>query len=397
MDRFIQSQETGKVVDTQNEFTLDRAHSKQKLMDSIPKSSVSTVLRMLDSAAWQLGNRPAVAVHESRGKDNHSFRLAVNLSKLPQSEVEAYIDELRRPFGAPSGVSTLARATYRATRAFEHVDVHLGTSELGESVGDLRFTKGDISIPEGLKVKYGGLRLFMRGLSAPDFETHRASIARRVFRLMDSYERLLPLESHAKKTSGFFDYRTRPFTAIRSYAALPEGESGPGMLLDLWDGPYDPEGTSTTLLRKKEPGKFLFLRWKPNYGNPTFIHHFLDSQLQFDKHILRATFWIETVDRPAHIHFFSEGIVSDPEPVPGPRGLTGMVLWPGLKYDIWSSRLVLDKAYHEAIEWALPCVAETADTLAENLDTVIERLGCSTLIKKSYVEETIAKIRSYWG
>ena len=81
----------------------------------------------------------------------------------------------------------------------------------------------------------------------------------------------------------------------------------------------------------------------------------------------------------------------------GPAGLTGLVLWPELKYDLWGTRMVEDESFREALAWSQRQVDATSKCLANNLDRVIERLRCSNLVKGSYLDETVKKIESFWG
>lgn len=397
MDNFLREQTTGQVVDTQNKFTLDRARSRKKLLASIPKSSLSSVLRLFDSAAVQFGYRPANAVYQSVNNDGQTnYYLQVYLPDLDSDQLARFLDEMRRPFGPPSAESTLARAVYRATSCFSGVSFKFHPNALNLILSDITLTAGSLELPERLEAgAKKGLRLSMSGLGRREFAQHRRSISRRVYSMTEFCERLLPLESFSSEVSGFFDYRSKPFTPIRSYAAATKDQEG--LMLDLWEGPYQNLDEQTVMLQKKKPGKFLFFRWRPNYGRPTFLHHTLGAPLEFGEQSLRATFWVETTDRPAHVHFFTGRMVSDPIPVKGPVGFTGIVLWPGLKFDLWGTQLVQDKAYQEAYDWTCEQVRATADCLHQNLDAILEQIAESNLIKKSYVDETIRKVRGYWS
>lgn len=397
MDRFLQNQETGKVVDSENAFTVDRARSRDKLLQSIPQGEVRSVYRLLDGAAHSLGGRPGMSVFEAAGGQNNVSALCFYLPKLDPSLVDAYLDELRRPFGPLSGVSLLARATLRATRSHTRVDINMGSTLLSSMLNDLTLRQDCLEIPHSLAAKSPGIRINLYPSNRSEYRKHRDSGGRRLYDMLSNPERLLPLESLSREVHGYFDYRTRAFTAIRSYACVSEEDSGPSMRLDLWQGPYEKVDESTSILLKRRKGRFLFLTWRANYGNPTFIHHFLDSALAFGEHRVRGTFWVETSDRPAHIHFFSQGMVSDPISVKGPPGLTGLVLWPELKYDLWGTRMVEDESFQEALSWSQKRVNATANCLANNLDKVIDRLRSSNLVKGSYLDETIKKIEGFWG
>ncbi len=396
MDKFLQKQESGKVVDSENPFTVDRERSREKLLQSIPGGEVFSVYRLLDGAAHCLGGRLGMTVSETIGEQPNRGVLSFSLPPLEPAFVDAYLEELRRPFGPYSGVSLLARATLRGTKFYSRVDINLGSTIFSARRYDVTLGPDSLEIPSSLSATAPGLRINFCP-SKSDYRKHWWSSGRKLYDVLENPERLLPLESISRQVHGYFDYRTKPFTAIRSYACAALGDSSPAMQLDLWDGPYERLDASTAILMKKRKGSFLFLTWRPNYGTPTFIHHFLDSDLSFGEHQVKATFWVETSDRPAHIQFFSRGMVSDPVPVKGPPGLSGLVLCPNLKYDIWGTRVVEDESFREALDWSQSRVDATSHCLANNLDRVIDRLRCSNLVGNSYLDETIKKIEGMWG
>ena len=103
-------------------------------------------------------------------------------------------------------------------------------------------------------------------------------------------------------------------------------------------------------------------------------------------------------EEPARVHFFSSGIVSDPIAVPGPRGLVGMVVWPGFRYDLWGTRPVLDKVYEEAMAWTAKHIEATAARLSAHLEEVIDRVCGSRLLKANYyADEVAARMRQMWA
>ena len=397
VDKFLQNQQTGKVVDSANRFRVDRARSRDTLLQSIPEGEVRSVYRLLDGAAHCLGERLGMTVSETISEQPNHGILSFHLPPLEPAFVDAYLDELRRPFGPFSGVSLLARATLRGTKFHSRVDINLGSTTFSAMRYDITLGPDSLEIPSSLSATSPGLRINFYPSSTSEYRKHRQSSGRKLYDMLRNPERLLPLESISREVHGYFDYRTKPFTAIRSYACVALEDPSPSMRLDLWDGPYERLDATTVILMKKRKGSFLFLTWRPNYGTPTFIHHFLDSDLSFQKHWVKATFWVETSDRPAPIHFFSKGMVSDPVPVKGPPGLTGLVLWPDLKYDIWGTRMVEDESFREALDWSQIRVDATSRCLADNLDKVIARLRCSNLVGSSYLDETIKKIEGLWG
>jgi len=397
MDDFLRSQNTGEIVESENTFTLDRSHSRDKLLASIPDAGVESVYRLLDASARQLGEHPAAAIRYIGGSKNRESRINLDLPKLEVGLVRDFLDELRRPFGERSAVSTLARAVFYATKVFSSVEVRLGGGLLREFWGGFILAPGRLDVPDDVTVKEPGLRVEFVSANRSSFRDHRRSVHSRIDDVIKRPERLLPMESLSRLVSGYFDYRTKPFTAIRSYFCRESDRSEPVMLLDLWNGPYDFIDKNTAVLKKKEPGKFLFLTWRPTYGTPTFLHHFLNVPVKAALHRVKATFWVESTDRAAHIHFFSRDMVSDPIPVAGPPGLSGLVIWSDLKYDLWGTRPVEDDNFQEAMGWAQSRVDETSRCLAENLGEVVERLRSSNVLKKSYADETIERIDGLWG
>lgn len=396
MDDFLQAQKNGEMVDSEMPFTLDRAHSRDKLLASIPDSDVHSVYRLLDSSVRILGQHPPSVIRYVDGGKNQQSRINLYLPNLETGLVRDFLEELRRPFGERNPVSTLARAVFCATKVFSSVEIQQKRGFLKEFEGGFSLTAGRLDVPDDVVVEKPGLKVDFVPAGRYEFREHRRSVHSRIDDIMKSPERLLPLESISRRVSGYFDYRTKPFTAIRSYFCESD-RSEPSMLLDIWNGPYDFLDRNTAILKRKEPGKFLFLTWRPNYGTPTFLHHFLNVPVEAALHRVKATFWVESTDRAAHLHFFSRDMVSDPIPVAGPPGLSGLVIWSDLKYDLWGTRLVEDDNFREAMAWAQSRVDETSRCLAENLGEVVERLRSSNVLKKPYAEETIRRIEGFWG
>jgi len=400
MDNFLKEQTTGTVVNTKNPFTVERTLSRDKLLDSIPPERSDAIFRLLDSGvrAWGFDPTVCIRLEMPNGNQLQDRDIEIRLPTAKPEQKRQFLEQLRRPFGELGGASQLARAVYRAAGNGAVVQICFSNVELKGLVdwSDLTLTKGGYMIPESLAVgESKGLSLmFHRAEFGDGLKEYRKSPPRKLYRYLEYPERLQPLESLHTEVSGYFDYRTKPFTAIRSYAAGSEDEEG--LKLDLWEGPYESLDPQTFILDKKKPGKFLFFRWRPNYGRPTFLHHQLDSDLKFERGNCKGTFWVSTTDQSPRVYFYSCGMVSDPVNVEGPRGLTGLVIWPGLTFDIWGSRLVQNSAYRNALEWAQEQVDATAQCLSDNLPLLTERLEQSNLLKSSYRDETLARIQSYW-
>ncbi|HIB63569.1 MAG TPA: hypothetical protein EYO33_00205 [Phycisphaerales bacterium] len=401
MDRFLDDQSIGKVVDTKNSFTMDRSRSRRKLLDSIPKTSFETLFRLLDSAAWQAGFPISQTVYHTAGSKYSAPMLCFTRSEASVDFKKALLEEIRRPFGPPSAVASLARAIFLATGMGGTVVIRHAEGFVSGLQGHNFFCLSqeslevDDTLPEP---NQGGIMVFFQNLSYSyeSFKRYSKSVDRALYSLIKSPHQVLPLESMTREVSGYFDYRTKPFTAIRSYVRS-EDDSENGLQFDFWDGMYSHIDEKTLFLERKEKGKFLFLRWRPNYGRPTFLQHCLNGPWEFGTGKFQATFWIETTDRSAEVSFFSQNMVSDPVKMKGPAGLKGLVLWPDLKYDLWGTRLVEDEAYQKAFQWTQTQVDQTARVLSENLNKVVERLAESNLIKGSYKDETIRRIQELWS
>jgi hypothetical protein len=91
-------------------------------------------------------------------------------------------------------------------------------------------------------------------------------------------------------------------------------------------------------------------------------------------------------------------MLSDPVAVKGPQGLSGVVIWPGLTFNVWGSKLVRNEALEEALDWAQVRVTGTAEALATHLELVIARLREGNLIKsRSYLDDVTTYVRRHWG
>ena len=337
MDRFLDDQSIGKVVDTKNSFTVDRSRSRRKLLESIPKTSFETLFRLLDSAAWQADISVTRTVYHTAGSKHSSPLLCFSWAVASIEFKKALLDEIRRPFGPPSAAATLARAIFLCTGLGGTAVVRFtdGIMNSLQGLNHFSLSKDTLDIPEnfpepgqpGLSIYFGDL-----SYSYDSFGDYRTSVDRALYSLLKQPHQVLPLESMTREVSGYFDYRTKPFTAIRSYARLQD-ESKNSLSFDFWDGMYSKIDEKTLLLERKEKGKFLFLRWRPNYGRPTFLQHCLNGSFEYGKGEFMATFWVETTDKSAEVSFFSQSMVSDPVKVKGPAGLRGLVIWPDLKFD----------------------------------------------------------------
>lgn len=407
MDNFLQEQTSGQLVDSDNSFTVSPEKAREKILHSIPEVTFETVFRLLDAALLEQGYEPwkAIAYRAPHDHNLHIELFRVTLADFGLEPSRALIEELRNPFGNQSGIRRLAQAIFIATQNGKTVSLTFKSSllSLGQS---LTLRSGHVEVPpdfvidkaESLTLEIEPNRL-KGNVTNNGYTDHTASINRKLQSCLHTPERILPRESLVHSVGGsFFQGRVRPFTAIRSYAHGSSDDSVGSMHVDIWKGPYTSLDSSTVILEQKSKGGFLFFRWRPNYGRPTFLHHSLNSDLNFGPQTCRGTFMIIPSDEPAHIYVLSEGIVADPIPIVGVKGLVGLVTWPGFRYDLWGTRPVKNATFEASVEWAQAQARATADCLATHLEEVIERITASTLLKASYYADEVARwMRTHWG
>lgn len=112
MDSFLKQQEAGKVVDSSKSFTINRALSREKVLESIPRGPSTAVFRLLDAAseAWGFSSSDTILrVMATQGRNNHEFQIFARFPEATPAMKARLLDELRRPFGDWSGASLLAR------------------------------------------------------------------------------------------------------------------------------------------------------------------------------------------------------------------------------------------------------------------------------------------------
>lgn len=199
MDNFLKQQKSGELVDGQNAFTIDRRRSRKKVLDR--------------------------AVYEqfmNRGQHNDGILVVKYPLATPEMK-EDLLDELRRPFGEWSGASLLARAIYRGVELGSRVSILWNDNLISLGFSNLELTKDRLTIPDSIQVgNQNGLRIrFYPASGLGDFTAYYKLPARKLFKNLEYHERLLPLEAASNLVLGYFDYRTKPFTAVRSYALCP--------------------------------------------------------------------------------------------------------------------------------------------------------------------------------
>lgn len=70
MDNFLKEQTTGTVVDKKKSFTLERARSRQKLLESVPHERSDAIFRLLDSGIRAWGFDPTVCIRLEMANGN---------------------------------------------------------------------------------------------------------------------------------------------------------------------------------------------------------------------------------------------------------------------------------------------------------------------------------------
>lgn len=274
MDNFLDGQHDGTLVKADSSFTLARSRTREKVIDSTPPGDES-IISLLLAAVIGWGYEPSDCFQEIRTKQSHLY---IKLPDLHLQQKLELLNELQRPFGQNSAASLMARALFRWSYDHEvSLDLKYPNKDLIYRFHhDLVFKPGQKNVPDFLR-KPESCGLTIRGGRIPGW---KKSIWRKFYAHLTSPERLLPLESLSHEVQGNFEYRTKPFTSIRSYSVIPENSREPGFLLDLWEGPYSKLDEHSRILNKQEAKRekiFLFIhRWKSSYGNPTMIHHFLD-------------------------------------------------------------------------------------------------------------------------
>lgn len=402
MDNFLEEQKGGEIVETGATFTLAPERSREKILASIPKVDWGGVLRLLDAGVAAWGYRPSEVLSFHRQGRYSAEHIALNLPDAGDERIKQLLSELRLPFTAKGGATILAQALLQAASKGASAEF-FWSSSLVQTVfakNCLVLSRRTLRVPEELpEVSGGRLSIEITGLTSfSDYKRYRQAMAGRLHDLLAKPEELLPLESCAKETAGYWDYRTRPFTAIRTYARWPSHQPEGGLQLNLWKGPYTELDAHTAALNSKQGSRFLFLTWRPDYGRPTLLHHSVDAPLEFGPQRCRATFWVSSEDRPARVMFYSAPTLSEPVTVRGPSGLNGIVIWPGLTFDMWGSKLVANVELEKAMTWTQERIDLTAQKLSSNIDLVCQRLSEGNLVKSgAYTSEVVQKARQLWG
>lgn len=260
----------------------------------------------------------------------------------------------------------------------------------------MQFFADELKVPKKLRSYDDFLLLHFHGLANRSIlNSYRASPIGGCYDALDHYVKLRLSDQPVQVAEGFFSYRVRPFTAIRTYVA-----SDKGFLLDLCKTPSTPYialDEHTLSLGPPDSKSFLFRSVFSEASN-TLLHHFVGTPVRLGKQAYKAIFWISSSDRPAQVHFYSTSMLSDPVPVKGPAGFDGMVFWPELTFDLWGSQLVRNDAFEKAIVWAQEQVQVTSRILAKNIQLILQHLREGQLMaNRSYYAETAQRVQLLWG
>lgn len=362
LDQFIKKQRKGRLTDVGSDFTIDPKLSRKKLLSTPP------VCDPLDT---------------------------VNLLQ------RALIEELRHPFGPESPVSTLAKAIFRLTLLDIVVCLFWGHSAYNPfkyMFPKLQLNKKNLLIPDDLQgTKTQGLHVLLGCEKVIPPSQCKDHLCEHVYRLIRPGEEHSPMSSFSKNSSEFFAERTRPFVALRTYAShsaeLVKTEQFKIEIKEQFYENIDPR----TLLIKKLPKRFDHaLHGTLSPPAPTIVHHHLDSDLTCAPHSYHATFLVTSSDRPAHVHLISDYGVSPAIRIEGPPGLYGLAIWPGLKRDIWGTRVIKDGNYERALEWIDEQVQSTSAVLNSRRPEIFHRLEASDLIDRAKKNELFEKMEQQW-
>ena len=116
VDNFLQDQMDGEVIDTKNEFTVERSQSREKLLGSIPPSFSMGYARMLKGANFRLRSRGLSMPNWERNGVSDGCSFVLNLTSVEPKIRSALLHELKRPFSTDPATSLLAKALFRATK-----------------------------------------------------------------------------------------------------------------------------------------------------------------------------------------------------------------------------------------------------------------------------------------
>lgn len=396
VDSFLgAAKKVGMVDGSRSSFTIKPSLAREKILASRPIVDIYTILRLLDAGLAEWGYLPSKVTKFLWGIK----AVQVRLPYAGKNRIATLIEELEQPFSRRLGATRLAQAIFLAAKKDFTVIAYLGSSYIPVSFRqpDIQFFADDLKVPKKLR-SYDDLLLlhFHLFASSSILNSYRASPIGGCHDALDHYVKLRLSDQPVQVAEGFFSYRVKPFTAIRTYVASDEG-----LLLDICETPYIPYialDEHTLSLGPPDSKSFLFRNVFSEASSSTLLHHFIGTPVRLGKQAYKAIFWVSSSDRPAQVHFYSTSMLSDPVPVKGPAGFDGMVFWPELTFDLWGSQLVRNDAFEKALAWAQDQVQVTSRILAKNIQLILQQLREGQLMaNRSYFAETTQRVQLLWG
>lgn len=401
MDKFLESHQDGKLINSENSFTVDPMRAQSKLLSSVPKGQLYDALNLLELALIQLADIAGPNNGLGSFPTHTEYFHDLLLPKAPEAEVKKFIEATRNPFGTDGPWNTLVKAIFQLANSKVSVGLGWSLSRPSPPINPMYvirdnglYTPDDAPLPVGPGLL---LRLHRTGL----LQRHPCEglLCEQIYPLIKETEVIEPV-SHAKRPlEGYYSYRCHPFSALRTYATLPPDRTTSEMFFfHLKPGSYERIDQQTVLLSKGSRFSWKSFFSKLAYGRPTttVMHHHLQSELAFKQQSCQAMFAVGSTEKVAHVHLVSDAGVSPAIPVEGPRGLHGVVIWPGLIRDLWGIRLVEDDNYQAALEWTGEQIRATTEILDRYRPQILEQLDRMGIIKSHYREELFNKIALYW-
>lgn len=384
--------------------SLEELSKREEVLSTIPAGDPLETIHLFEHALYQLKDRskafstPPIKMLLRLPPSDYYYALI----GLPQDVIESVIEELRHPFGPESPASTLAKALFRFTAYDINVAITWSNSIFNMFRffrPPLRLSKNQLQIPDKLRrVKGRGFHVELK-YREPLPESHcKGHFCEHAYSLIGRCEKHSVTANVGQGVYGFFQHRTRPFIALRTYATHPpEIEASETFEIEIADSYYR-SLDSRTLFLKRVPKRFdhslINALFPPA---PTLAHHHLDSDFTGAPQKYHATFVIGSSDRPAHIHFVSEHGVSAALPVTGPPGLHGLVWWPGLTRDIWQTRIIEDDQYQQAMEWVTAQIEATTRVLDSLRADITQLLEASDLFVDRHRYDLQLAMRNFWS
>lgn len=396
VDNFLgAAKDVGTVDGSRSSFTIKPSLAREKIVASIPIVDKYTILRLLDAGVAEWGYLPSKVTKVSWWIN----LVQVRLPNAGKNRIATLIEELEQPFSRRLGATRLAQAVFLAAKTHFTVMAYLGSSyiPIAYRQPDIQFVSDDLKVPKKLRSYDDFLFLqFFHLANSSILNSYRASPIGGCHDALDHYVKLKLSDQPVQVSDGFFSYRVKSFTAIRTYVASDEG-----FLLDLNETsstPYIALDEHTLALGPPDSKSFLFRNVFSEASRTTLLHHFIGTPVRLGKQAYKAIFWVSSSDRPAQVHFYSTSMLSDPVAVKGPAGFDGMVFWPELTFDLWGSQLVRNDAFERALVWAQDQAQVTSRILAKHIQLILQHLREGRLMaNRSYFAETAERVQLLWG